>query len=1614
MEVGRVEAGLYLSDKGFDSGLATAGSKLDTFGSKIDSVAQKAGEIGQSLTMGLTLPIAGAAAGVLKLAGDFEQSMANVASVTGGGVEAQKALSAAAREAGATTVFSASQAADAMYYMASAGWKDQQIVAGLNDTLKLAAAGGKDLAFTSDLMTATISQFGLGAEDAGRVANVFAAATSNSQANLDKLAYSMRYVGPIANSLGWSLEETTGGLMGLYNAGFKGEQAGTVLRGALSALLKPSDAAAETLKQLGLSIEDVNPATHSLAEIIGVLESKNLSAAQAVAIFGQEAGPGMLALLGQGQDALEGYTASITGTSKATEMMETQTNTLWGALKQLRSAGEELALVFGDVLIPPLTSLVKDTITPFVRKLGEMDSGTVKLIATIAGLAAVVGPALILFSQMIPALALIVGAVGALVSPLGLVAAAFAALAGYEVHKHFDAIASAFGHIKDVAFELFGALSQGNITEAFDILRAEAGNFVKYLSDVDWGEMFRGLQSDTKSAFKKAVSAAQSVWSGLRGIANSVASWLRAVDWGGVWDTVVLGAYTAFGALHDLGDYILEGFQSIDWGGIWTELRGIGSYIVSSLKSVNWSSIASTIGSGLRSAFETLTDLGGAIVDKLKAIDWRGVGDTILGLIGQGFGALSDVGETLYEALTSYDWSNLADKITSGLADIGGAIGSYIKEKLAAIEWAEVGHKILDGIKTVFGAARDLGDYLAAAIEGYDWSPVGETVAKWLKKGVQKGWDLLKWIGEKISGISTSDATNTFSGWFNAVKGAFSEFWSGFSEEMTGGAGWKAAFIELFWEAFDYVVGLLGRWGSEIKNSIKGHLAEILTKVDLWTIDFINLWIYAVNGALDSAYNFRDWISPIFDEAVGAVTKKLDEIGATKAFEDLKAAAEAPIATVKGWVDALKDAIQGLIDTASNVVNVGGYLETLASTLGIGAQWYESVGRSSGDMGGRYFMTEAEKAAWEEEHPAWKLQVSENQSNFSLPTTQTQVPGIPQAEVSLSGENVVFTTDQGTSTATQGQLGYVDYSKLGQILEGTPGYGAIWPQGGWLTKLLTGTGNADYSALFGEVAGSVIRPEGRTYLSPVGSLGYEETLAGWQDRLGYKIDAQTDEVTSSWKSTGDAVHSDLEAMRAEEAATAASVGSIAGTIPNVASATTETAGNTAAFPAGLQSISSQIASMPANLQGWLSRSLSSSQQAQGYQPGQILSREEVAGFANAVTYAISPATGKLTAYIGSAGKELEKLAINGGEEIVGAGKDLADSVYVSSNYASGATIRSAQQSSAIQLGGAYQRNDILQIGTRQANQATIDTSNAVSLSQLATNETVTSGWLSSSAAARQNILSGGQSFFGDIYSSGNIWKDAADWAAANQKTASSESGATWNTAVDNSGQTIQTAADAIGNAGGVFIDSMGSLMSSLARVVGSGGGITYTAGGGTTSGTGYSYSSGGMCGELGPPMHGYNALIYTAPSGEVYAINPMTFQSVGGISGAISSGAATKLTTSKSSGGSLSSSKSSGGSLSYSSGWLKSAPKSQKAIVTNYGTWGSYAEGGVAIGPQLAVVGDNPSRREAIIPEEVWGDKGGNGGDVTVIVEMDSRQIAKAVMPRAAKSIRIRTNAKVN
>ncbi len=320
----------------------------------------------------IAAPVALAAglASATSVAAGFEQSMANVASVTGGGAAALETLSNAARDAGATSVFSASQAGDAMYYLASAGMNTQQITQSLGSTLSLAAAGGMGLADATEIVTSTLSQFGMGADEAGRASNVMAAAAAASNTTIGQLGAGMGYVGPVAASLGMSLESTTAAMGLLANAGIKGERGGTALRSALSSLVAPSDKAAAALEGMGLSVEDVDPATHSLVEIIAALESGSMTAADAVAIFGLEAGPSMLALVSQGSGALEDMENKITGTNKAAEMAATQTETFQGALKMLGSAIEEVQIATGNEALPAMTSMVEGA-TAAVTALGQ-------------------------------------------------------------------------------------------------------------------------------------------------------------------------------------------------------------------------------------------------------------------------------------------------------------------------------------------------------------------------------------------------------------------------------------------------------------------------------------------------------------------------------------------------------------------------------------------------------------------------------------------------------------------------------------------------------------------------------------------------------------------------------------------------------------------------------------------------------------------------------------------------------------------------------------------------------------------------------------------------------------------------------------------------------------------------------------------------------------------------------------------------------------------------------------------------------------------------------------------------------------------------------------------
>lgn len=299
--------------------------------------------------------VAAAFAAATKTFAETEQSLANVQAVTNATAAEFAQLEQAAQEAGATTRFSASESADALFFLASAGFDATQSIEALDGVLLLAGATGSDLSQTAQTVTAAISQFGLEADQSARVANVFAAANSNSQATLSRLQNALRQAGAISGQFDISLEETVGSLQALFNAGLEGEQAGTAVRNLLLDLSDSSSTAAQSLVAAGLSFDSFNPRVVGLT---GAIETLANSGADLSAVFGRETVGAALILSDAANDAdqnLRQLTEAVTDTDEAARQYAVQNDTLAGSFDRIRSQLE----AFGNSIIRLLTPALR-------------------------------------------------------------------------------------------------------------------------------------------------------------------------------------------------------------------------------------------------------------------------------------------------------------------------------------------------------------------------------------------------------------------------------------------------------------------------------------------------------------------------------------------------------------------------------------------------------------------------------------------------------------------------------------------------------------------------------------------------------------------------------------------------------------------------------------------------------------------------------------------------------------------------------------------------------------------------------------------------------------------------------------------------------------------------------------------------------------------------------------------------------------------------------------------------------------------------------------------------------------------------------------------------------
>ena len=405
--------------------LQALGKDWQAAGQKIEAVGKKVESVGKGLTTHVTAPIMAVGMAAVKVTSDFDSSMSKVKAVSGATGSEFEALRNKAREMGATTQFSASEAAEAMNYMAMAGWKTEEMMSGIGGIMSLAAASGEDLATTSDIVTDALTAFGKSAGDAGELADIMAAASSNANTNVSMMGETFKYAAPVAGALGISMQDTAIAVGLMANAGIKASQAGTTLRGGLSRLVGPTKQVKDAMNKYGIEVEknadgsvNLRETMKSLRKRMGQLSETEQTAA-AKAIFGANAYAGWLAVINGSDKDFDKLTKAVDNSAGTAERMaKTMQDNLGGQLKILKSEMEELGISLGDVMMPKLREGVK-WVQDLVDKFNQMSTAEKEQIVKMAAVAAAIGPVVTVGGKLISTVGSVVTVGGKAIEMIG-------------------------------------------------------------------------------------------------------------------------------------------------------------------------------------------------------------------------------------------------------------------------------------------------------------------------------------------------------------------------------------------------------------------------------------------------------------------------------------------------------------------------------------------------------------------------------------------------------------------------------------------------------------------------------------------------------------------------------------------------------------------------------------------------------------------------------------------------------------------------------------------------------------------------------------------------------------------------------------------------------------------------------------------------------------------------------------------------------------------------------------------------------------------------------------------------------------------------------------------
>ena len=794
-----------LQEQAIESNAALA--KIEEVGDKLQTAGDKISGAGQKL-LPVTAAVAGLGTAAVKTTADFDTSMSQVqatmgitkdamSELNGESVNTVEALRDLAKQMGSETAFSASECADAMNYLALAGYDTQEIYDTLPTVLNLAAAGGIDLASASDMVTDAMSALGMETREADTMVDQMSKTASTTNTSVAQLGEAILTIGATAKTVKGGTAELNTALGILANNGIKGAEGGTHLRNVILALQSPTDKAAACMESLGVEVYDSEGNMRSLNDILGDLNTSmdGMTSAEKQniisSIFNKTDLAAVNSLLSNTGDSWDSLQQSITESGGAAQQMaDTQLDNLSGQITILKSALEGLAISFGEILMPKIRAAAKK-IQEFVDKLNGMNDEQKETVLKIAAVVAAIGPMLILFGKVTStvgtamkgfsgltkgiaklgvkiagssgsitglgsALGAVAGPVLAVVAVIGTLAAAFATL--WKTNDEFrENIIGTWNQIK----ETISGFCQG-IVDRLNSLGFEFESITEVLSAV-WQGFCDLLAPVFEGVFNHIAITLSTVLDVILGIVDVFISVFQG-DWSGAWEAVK-GIFTTMweglvswfenilGTLKGVADVVL-GWFGTSWDEVWNAVSTTFTNIwngITTFFSDAWETIKNVVSVGIQ-FIGSLLEAAWDIITLPFQLIWENCGDTIT---------------SIWEAIKT-TVGNAINAVSTTLSSVMNAIQTTISNI-----WTAISTKI----STVIGGIKTTVSTVFNAIK---------TTATTIWNGIKTS------ISTVVDGVKTKVTTvfnsvkSTLSSVFSSIKSTATSVWNGIKSAITG------------------------------------------------------------------------------------------------------------------------------------------------------------------------------------------------------------------------------------------------------------------------------------------------------------------------------------------------------------------------------------------------------------------------------------------------------------------------------------------------------------------------------------------------------------------------------------------------------------------------------------------------------------------------------------------------------------------------------------------------------------------------------------------------------------------------------------------------------------